>query len=672
MHSIPARRVVALCVVGLAVLLLAAGLWLDLGESEELVARAWTSAVPGTLLALTGAALLWQLGGHPIAVLMSGFGLWASICGVGAAWVNRSAAQVDPLPFEGLGVVLNQRLSVSVFVIIPALLVLFPDGRLPRARWLRLVAVVALALPIAMAVASLLVPWEVLGENVVTPSSVVVERYGDTWALPLPADWWYFPPEMIPVSLVTSLLLAPLVPLWRWRHGSPQERLQLRWLAWGGAFATVGVCLAAVLLPYLVATVVLIGCIALLCVAVLVAVTRHGLYGLDRVLSWTVVYGVLVAAVVSVDVLLVALLGSRTDDRDVALLSAIVVLLAYAPLRERLLDTAQRLVAGRRGDPYGAVSALSSRLAESLRPEDQLDHLVRVVSRTFATSYVQVEVATPHGGRLAVASGSPTATAVSIDVLHQEERIGTLQLAPSRVALSLRDEQLLSDLVRQAVTAVWATSAEAELRRIRQQLVSSREAERRRLRHDLHDGLGPSLASVKLRIEAARNLAPTAPDRAEELLEQAARGVSEAVEEIRRVAHGLGPAAIDDLGFARAIEHLATGFGDVAVTVDAPGLTPAHEVALHRIVGEALTNARRHGQSVRAQVEIHRGEGQVRARITDDGTGIADDATDGVGLESMRERAAELGGRLHVESSAAGTTVLAVLPCPDDAEDGVT
>ena len=213
----------------------------------------------------------------------------------------------------------------------------------------------------------------------------------------------------------------------------------------------------------------------------------------------------------------------------------------------------------------------------------------------------------------------------------------------------------------------------AELARSREELVSAREEERRRLRRDLHDELGPSLAAVAMRIEAAAALVDRDPQAARAMLGELRAEVGEAVADIRRVVYELRPPQLDELGLLGAIEERAARLsgrdGDgVTIRVEAPErldpLPAAVEVAAFRIVHEALLNAARHAEARSCTVTVA-ANGALELEVRDDGVGISRNGSGGVGLASMRERAAELGGTCTVErADGGGTLVRARLPLP--------
>jgi signal transduction histidine kinase len=141
------------------------------------------------------------------------------------------------------------------------------------------------------------------------------------------------------------------------------------------------------------------------------------------------------------------------------------------------------------------------------------------------------------------------------------------------------------------------------------------------------------------------------------------------MDDVRRLVAGLRPPVLDDLGLLGALRSTgpAAVGGGPTVTVTAEGrvedLPAALEVAAFRIAQEALTNAIRHARATAVNVSLHATAEGLGLRVEDDGTGIAADSRPGVGLSSMQERAAELGGWCTVTTGEhGGTRVLAHLP----------
>jgi signal transduction histidine kinase len=225
----------------------------------------------------------------------------------------------------------------------------------------------------------------------------------------------------------------------------------------------------------------------------------------------------------------------------------------------------------------------------------------------------------------------------------------------------------LVDLVRQAAVAIRASLLATEVQESRERLVLGREDDRRRIRRDLHDGLGPALGGVALRLDAAGNAMASDPDRAAELVRLARTEVREALDDVRRLVHDLRPPALDDLGLEAALRQQAERLRpQVDVTVEADGLEglpAAVEVGAYRIVSEALTNVVRHADAATGAVRLRGASDRLVVTIADDGRGISDDVSAGVGLLSMRERAEELGGQCEVRCPEDGGTIVhAVLP----------
>ncbi|MBB5804726.1 signal transduction histidine kinase [Saccharothrix ecbatanensis] len=192
---------------------------------------------------------------------------------------------------------------------------------------------------------------------------------------------------------------------------------------------------------------------------------------------------------------------------------------------------------------------------------------------------------------------------------------------------------------------------------------------RRRVLRDLHDGLGPSLVAIALGLRAARHLAVHDPGSAALLLARLEEEAHTAVNEIRRLASGACPAALARLGLVDAVRAHVASLADrhpVRVDVrcgDMPELPVSVQVAAYRIICEALTNVVRHAGARHCSVRL-RFDGCLRVEVVDDGVGAAVPAQgDGVGLNSMRERAHEVGGTWRMELSAdGGTLVVADLP----------
>ena len=364
----------------------------------------------------------------------------------------------------------------------------------------------------------------------------------------------------------------------------------------------------------LVTTVLLNLAVASLAVSVTIGLVRPDLGDVDALVAWTLTSAVVAAIVVAVDLAVLAaasgLLGDRLGEREVTILVLVLAVVVYGPLRGWIGGGVRRVLFGRRGDRYGAVSELAARLETSGSVEEQLPTLAGAVASTFKVPFVRVEVVAPDGGLLSATHGEPTSEVQELDIAYRGDHVGRLVLPVLgvRSMLSRRDQGLLVDLVRQAAIAIRASLLASEVQESRERLVLGREDDRRRIRRDLHDGLGPALGGVALRLQAADNAVETDPARARELVTLARTEVREALDDVRRLVHDLRPPALDDLGLVAAVRQQAERMrAEVAVEVVADELTglPAGvEVAAYRIVSEALANVVKHAEAGHAEVRL--------------------------------------------------------------------
>ncbi|MCZ2860149.1 histidine kinase [Blastococcus sp. VKM Ac-2987] len=525
------------------------------------------------------------------------------------------------------------------------LVALYPSGRLP-ARWWRW--------PVAAVSAGLAV--------LTVASSLSRSAYDDiapgTAPVDLPETWW------VPAALVAGgAVLCGTATIWvatvvRLVRARPPERQQLAWL----------VC---VVLPLMLAVFYLpdsAGWVALpltlmVPVAILVGVVRYRLLGI--VLSRALVYAGLTAAVVLlylvVATVAAAALG-RTLSPATGAVAAALLAVALSPARARLQAAADRFVYGRRRDPVTAVTELGHRVATA----DEADLLPAVLGTV--TAALRAPAARVLPPREAVDPGG--SIAVPLKVSGRD--VGTLCVAERQPgeAFTAGDRRLLAALAPQVAVVVRALELTRSLERERDRVLTATHAERDRIRRDLHDGLGPSLAGIGLGVQAVQaQLGRTAEPSTGGLLARLKDEVDAAVGEVRRILDGLRPAPLDDLGLVVAVRrHADTLASRVPVRVIAeqlPQLPPEVETAAYRIAQEALTNVARHSGARSAEVYVRARRGCLEVTVVDDGTGFAPSdgcRAGGVGLVSMRTRAAAVRGGLTVTSGPGGTRVTAGLP----------
>jgi signal transduction histidine kinase len=480
---------------------------------------------------------------------------------------------------------------------------------------------------------------------------------------------------ILDVVAFPQFILVMYAQVYRYRRvSSYAERQQTKWFVSGvlmeGVFFAIGLLIFMKLGPPLINIIPL---------TLAISVLRYRLWDIDLIMNRALVYGALTAGIIALYILLVgalSLLSQTTGSLLISLLATGLIAFLFQPLRERLQRGVNRLVYGERDDPYAVLSRLGQRLEAAYAPESVLPTIIETVAQTLKLPYVAIALNQNGEIKIAAEFGRSKSEPINLPLIYQGEPVGELILAPRAPSehFTGTERRLLDDLARQAGVAAHAVRLTADLQRSREQLVAAREEERRRLRRDLHDGLGPQLASLALKLETARNRMADNPQAAALLTDLSGR-TQEAVADIRRLVYALRPPALDELGLVMALREGAMqynqqGINGLNITFDAPENLPplpaAVEVAAYRIAQEALTNVVRHAEARTCRVRLRLDEslGLLCVEVQDDGKGLLIQRRAGVGLHSMRERAEELGGTLTITSlSTGGTSVLARLPC---------
>jgi signal transduction histidine kinase len=267
-------------------------------------------------------------------------------------------------------------------------------------------------------------------------------------------------------------------------------------------------------------------------------------------------------------------------------------------------------------------------------------------------------------------------------LVSQDERLRTIahlqqkaQALETEVAQRRRAEENLRR--NQADLECLVEQRTAALRQLSSRLHSLQDSERRRIARELHDSLGQYLVALKLNVDILRQ----SPERGE-LWSQSEELMERCIAEVRTLSYLLHPPTMDAVGIASAARWYVEGFSlrsGLKLTLDAPDnpfrLPDATELALFRVLQEALTNVHRHSGASAADILIRRSSGEVILEVRDNGRGMEREKLDrfretgagvGVGLMSMQERARELGGKIQLESSSAGTSVRVTIPVPPD------
>ncbi len=478
---------------------------------------------------------------------------------------------------------------------------------------------------------------------------------------------------LLGVGVISSVIALAA----RFRGARGVERSQLKWLVYAAGmllatFLVGGLATAAFPGSRLASEMSIIGTnLAVLGIAAAAgaAVLYHRLYDIELIINRTLVFGALTAAVAALYVVAIGATGMLLRESNVvgSVLATGVVAVLFQPLRARLQRGVNRLLYGQRDEPIAVLAALGEQLERASGLDQVPLTLVRTVAESLKLPYVALALNEPDGLRVAAEYGRPVTSTVKLPLVYQQQEIGELRVAPrdQREALDPADRALLETVVRQAGAALRGVQLTRDLRRSHLELVTSREEERRRLRRDLHDGLGPALASLTLGLDAARNLLDSEPKSVSPLLLELRQQVQAVIKDVRRLVYDLRPPALDELGLVGALREQVGQYEQQGLSVEVraveslPPLPAAVEVAAFRIVQEALTNVTRHAKARACRVTLE-AAADLNVIIEDDGVGLPATVRPGVGLNSMRERAIELGGRFCIRALDRGGTVVSV------------
>lgn len=571
----------------------------------------------------------------------------------------------------------NPQLTVPIVILrqiemgcIMAVMCLFPNGRFSPS-WTRWLLLFYCLFFLAVFIYNPLV----MAETAVLPNTRTIED----------ALW-----VLLGVTWFGAAILGQIV---RYRkHATPLEKQQMKWVLFGFALMILFSLISVVLLiafPQLnndpgsrTRFTLIMGGFYLLTAltlpaALTLSILRFRLWDVDILINRTLVYGGLTAIIILIYMVLVgglSLLLQAQNNLLISLLATGLIAVLFQPLRERLQRTANRLMFGERDDPYGVLSRLGRQLQETAVPAQSLPAVVSTITQTLKLPYAAIELVAEGGKRQSSAvSGQPTAVVEEWPLIYQGVTVGWLSVAPRAPgeSFSSRELQLLEDIAAQAGAAAYSVRLTNALQKSRERLVLAREEERRRIRRDLHDELGPSLASQTFKLDAAIDVLESDPHEAALLLESLKEQNQALVGDIRRLVYELRPPALDELGLMGALKAHVDQIDAPQVILTAipdplPALPAAVEVAAYRIVLEAVTNVVRHASAHYCHVRLHvekNSSSSLCIDIVDDGSGLPQELHTGVGMSSMVERAEELGGSLTIETQAqGGIRVTASLP----------
>lgn len=553
-----------------------------------------------------------------------------------------------------------------IWAITTLLPMIYPDGRLPSRRWWWAVGLTGVG------IVTYVVGLALTGE----PDGDYAGRYTVHNPLGRPEfqDFASFCSQTGEYLLIGATVIAAAGLVYRWWHAVGVRRRQIGLVllvfAFGAGQAVVRHNFTGPL-PFGLDRYVEVLGFSLLPMAIAIAITRDRLFDLDLAVRRAIVGVASVATLIACYVGAFAAFSVAVPTRLVAGAVLPVALFAAAifPLALVVIRWVRRITWGRKIDMVHVVTGLGQRMRDRLDAVEVPRAVCEEVVEAMRLRMARLELCTPDGVRslAQVGDGQPV---VTFELWHRGDRVGSLVVSPpnGRAHLEETVSQALASLADQVAPVVAALGLDEQLLRSREQLVTAREEERSRLSRELHDNVGPTLAGIRLQLEAARGALP-ADFAGAELMDRAVHGIQGALATLRRVVHDLRPPELDTLGLPGALRELAVFLSGPTLRVDTslPGdvsaLSKPVEVAAYRIVAEALTNVVRHAQATRAEITLELAAGQLVVEVSDDGIGVQPDpANHGMGMRFMAQRAEEIAGKFSYESTPTGTAVRAVLP----------
>jgi signal transduction histidine kinase len=644
-----------------------------------------------TTILLIGALVASRHPRNPIGWLLCAAGIQAALSGSVEQYAALASIRPDlsmaALPWMLWATACLYAVGNAVFV---PLLLLFPDGRLPGARWSPVLLAAAILGIVQLAVFAIRPGPFMAAPEFANPLGVPAAEETAAWLLNATVKGF----------LLLYLLAAGSILLrLRGARGVLRRQLQLvgststLYVAALGAtyivpvewFAALGV------LHYLL--------IASVALSIGLAVLRYRLYEIDLVVNRALVYGALALTITAVYIVVVAGIGGLIGTQGganlwLSLLATALVALAFEPLRERFQRLANRLVYGPRANPYDVLADFSRRMASTMSVDDVLPRVAEAAARGVGATHGRARVHLAGGRDRTVTwpeDLAPAAFDYSVAVMYQREPVGEIAVAKAPGdPLRPPEERLLADLAAQAGLAMknvrlalelesklkqLAAQAE-ELRASRQRIVAAQDSERRRLERDLHDGAQQQLVSIAVQLRMLKRLidaeAPRAAGAVDELLVQ----TNDALSELRDLARGIFPSILADRGLVAGVRaHLAKSHPGARLELQ-PELAEARdgfelEAAVYFCIREALQNVAKHAAGAQTTVRLASDGEWLTFSVEDDGPGFDLAAgQDGTGLQGMADRLAAVDGWLEVCSMPGqGTTLRGRVPLRSKAGD---
>lgn len=660
-----ARALLLVAAGGSVVALLAVGSLLLRGRGADVLYGLWVfqNAPSGVLMLWLGTLILVRRPGHAAGRLLLASGclqvthtavaayadLRLVAAGVSVPLVGDHGVVPAQLPMDAaVALLVMNLLWVPAVLMLIALPLVFPDGRLPGRGWRWVITVDATAI-LLLAVGAAIDAWPTTESPEASSSATMFMAAGGVGAL---------------VTASAGMAAFEI----RRRRAAPGER---RFAIVGGiALVCVVVTLATYPWPAVWAPSVHIAW-NILILAYALAVARFRLHDLEPVVGRRSMPGIaalLAVLLPAVPTACLAVVAARQGMDAFALVAILVGMASVPPLASVVRRGVTQALFG---SDLGEDDVLTRIAQYGGRPDDVVRESVRLLLD--GTGADRVEFRPGTGPVVAVDLRGTTGhrtEVIEVPVTDGHEEYGVLVVsAGALVDLHPRAHALVDDVARLLVLALRAERLSErvqeqvlELQASRRRLVNAQQEERHRIERDLHDGAQARLIALKIRIEAARSASSDA--HAHATFVELAQGVDEIVRELRQLARGVHPHELDGAGIVPALRTAVRVLRlPVQMRTGRVARYPAAvESAIYYTCVEAIQNALRHADASTIVVTVDCGARRISAAVSDDGRGFDPAGVTVSGLLGVEDRLRALGGTLVVESRpGAGATVRAVI-----------
>jgi signal transduction histidine kinase len=641
----------------------------------RLTASEWLSEAFLAIFALTcttlGALIAAREPENAIGWIFCAVGLLQAMNFVGDAYSHYAVvARTGTLPGGALAAWFTEWNWIpSVALLATFLPLLFPNGKLPSARW-RWVARVTAGAIVVVVGASAVGLWPER-YDLAQGRAVSEEASGPLGLLFLVS----FP------LLFLGMLASVAAVVLRFRRSKGEERQQLRWFAFAAALLAVGLMITFSPLSSFVPEFVVFPSLLTLPIAAGIAILKYRLYEIDVVIRKTIVFAILAVLimVVSLGTLLALstpLTGTAADETRVVGIAGVVVGVLVWPLWKLSRRIADRLVFGGRASPYEVLTEFADRVGDSYSAEDVLPRMAQVLSQATGAEIARVWLQV--GGKLrpeaAWPADAPPAAAVGItrgalsgldpehatEVRHQGEVLGALSvMMPASDPMNPSKGKLVRDLAAQAGPVLRNVRLLEDLRESRRRIVATQDARAKQLERNIHDGAQQQLVALAVKLRLAEGLAERDPAKTRAMLNELQSEATSALEDLRDLAHGIYPPLLADKGLTSAlVSQIRKAAIPVELEASIGRYPPETEAAVYFCCLEALQNVSKYANATHVAVRLSDREG-LTFEVSDNGSGFDPTSTGyGTGLQGMADRLDAIGGTLQVQSAPGeGTSV---------------